>query len=45
MAMTAYSYNGLNGYSGNCSIVLASNIHKNGRKQKSNYTIINSSIP
>ena len=44
MAWTAYTYNSLNGYCGNCSIVLSSKVHDHDRKQKGNYTIINSSV-
>ncbi len=44
MAWTAYTYDSLNGHCGNCSIVLSSKIPNHDRKQKSNYSIINSSV-
>ena len=44
MAWTAYTYNSLNGYCGNCSIVLSSKIPNHDRKQKSNYVFIDSPI-
>ena len=44
MALTAYTYNSLNGYCGNCSIVLSKQDSHHDGKQKSNYSIINSSV-
>ena len=45
MAWTTYTYNSLNGYCGNCSIVLSSKIPNHDRKQKGNYMFVDSLIP
>jgi hypothetical protein len=45
MAWATYAYNSLNGYCGNCSIILSSKIPNHDRKQKGNYVFIDSPIP
>ena len=44
VAWTAYTYDSLNGHCGNCSIILSSKVHNHDRKQKSNYSIVDSFV-